>query len=442
MSESKEEQALSLDITNSEVHLMNFSQDYPKDTRHYLSTQDAVNLVYTSKRNYVFYKPILDNRIETKLALTYVVQGKIALFLDLIKQNPSLFFEKYPEIIGPKGQRYFDVSTYMLIQFLCDRDMKEKAMSLIPKDFDAIRNEQYAKMGCGGPDLVKLDRNPEKIVDFKDLMEFKQTYTLFDGNQEEVTFSLLENPDGIIFYQGQFYYANKEKHEIKLLTSTLSPEDEKEFEQFKASFEGMENNSSRRSSDKEYQLIAKLLQCSLVRQGIQYEQDGIRYRDSQAPFNNLLNAYRTSIRFYLKAEQGNNNRALWDTADEFWCKNLGTAQAQSPIWVLQRFCEKNKPFYLFSDKHLGDFIRCDELYNYSSGKYEPILVDGVIVAGLGSIVALYKATAMWAVPWGAWGADVRGMNGVDLGAVSRLVGDAKANMIEFKQEPETNYRNC
>jgi hypothetical protein len=350
MSQSKQETEL-FDLTNSsgETHYMNVTKDYANDMRRFLTSKDTSNVARTNKKNFNFYKPLLAGRKATERALIYASSGKMDLLIDLITQQTVLFFEKYPEIKAPSGQIYFDLSPYQLMFFLRDNGLMTcadgqniKIMPLIPKEFNEIRQAQYEEMNCGGADLIKLDKNPEELLDFNEVLHFKKTYTVFDGSQQEVTFSLLENPDGIICYQDEnneqyFYYANKESKKIVPLTLCFSSEEDKlALEQLKATFKAMENNSGCRSSDKEHSLIMRVMQCTLVRKGIRYEENGIRYRDSQTPFNNLINAYRMCISLYEKAEQGNNQALwVWDKAHESWGTGVGKGQAKSPLWILQ-----------------------------------------------------------------------------------------------------------
>ncbi len=110
----------------------------------------------------------------------------------------------------------------------------------------------------------------------------------------------------------------------------------------------MENNSSRRSSNTEHQLIETMLQYKLHRDGIEYEQDGIRYRDSRTSFR-LINAYRTCFRLCeeVEAEEESSEEEemsdLEKKAHNYWCKGVGKAQGEE-MWLLQRICEEGRPF--------------------------------------------------------------------------------------------------
>ncbi len=351
----------------------------------------------------------------------------------IVKQKPEALFEK-GQATDLRSRIYPDISAYQLILFYCDKDMKAKIKPFIPKYLDERRKAQEKEMGKGGNDLIKLDRDPLTVAekDFKGITEFETTYTLDDWTQHTVTFPVMENEDGMVCYQDtknviHFYYANQKTKELKKLNACIiSDEDKTDFDKFKASFNDMENNSGRRSSHEEHQLIAKILGCTLQRQGIEYEHHGKRYRDSVSPFN-LINAYRACISLKEEAERNNDT---WDKADAYLCTGVGKAQGEE-IWVLQRIFE-NKPFYPFH-ANFNDFNRGVAFYNYISKKDEFAVADGKLVVGLGSDFALYKMDA----GWGA-GAVIALSSAfaepVDLIAVLRLVKDAKANIIELEHE--------
>ncbi len=353
----------------------------------------------------------------------------------IVKTKPEALFEK-AKATDLRSRIYPDISAYQLILFYCDKDMKDKIKPFIPKHLDERRKAQEKEMGKGGNDLIKLDRDPLLLAekDFKGITEFETTYTLVDEIQETVTFPLMENEDAVICYQDtqnviHFYYANQTTKELKKLNASITSEDDKAaFDYLKASFNDMENNSGRRSSHEEHQLIEKILGCTLQRQGIEYEHHGKRYRDSVSPFN-LINAYRTCIRLYEEAERNNG----WEKGHASWCTGVGKAQGEE-MWVLQRICE-DKPFYPFHT-NFNDFKRGVAFHNFLYVKDEFVVADcGKLVIGLGSDFALYKADGVSR----AWPSG-RGRTGsarearVDLIAVLRLVKDAKANIIELDQE--------
>ena len=276
------------------------------------SVRDILNLMKSSITTHNLFKPSLIKFIIMQLAQKArdcVIFGDPDGLTLLVKQKPEALFEK-GQATDLRNRIYPDISAYQLILFYCDKDMKNKIKPFIPKHLDEQRKAQEKEMGKGGNDLIKLDRDPLTVAgeDFKGITEFETTYTLYDGAQQTVNFPLMENEDGMICYQDtknviHFYYANQKTKELKQLNAYITSEDDKAvFDTFKASFNDMENNSGRRSSHEEHQLIAKILGCTLQRQGIEYEHHGKRYRDSVSPFN-LINAYRTCIRLYKEEEE-------------------------------------------------------------------------------------------------------------------------------------------
>ena len=210
-----------------------------------------------------------------------------------------------------------------------------------------------------------------------------------DDIQKEVIFPLFENKDAIIYYQDEnshvnFYYANRETKAIKKLSvCAYTEEDTQAFEAFKLSFAEMENNFSRRSSNTEHQLIETMLQCKLHRDGIEYEQDGIRYRDSRTSFR-LINAYRTCIRLYKEAD----NKRQKKKADKYWCTVVGKAQGEE-MWLLQRICEEGRSF-LPLPANFDNFKRGVRIYNSAIESEEDLLQDGKLADELGLIFAIEK----------------------------------------------------
>lgn len=388
MSESKQD--------NSITQFLNINSDMPILIGNQLTVKEESRLLQVSKHCNQFFQGHFNKRTEP----TYVVEGNVIQLIKSVSIDPSWLFKKHPVIRAPHGQKYFDVSYYQLMTFLCDDDMKTQTMALdnlveYLKDNakKAIKEKQYAEIDCGGADLIKLDRNPLEL-NFEALTHFKRTYTFYDNTQHEVTHSLLENTDGIFCYSDEnenkhFYYVNQITQTILSLDKYLIPEESKgEFEQFKASFDDMENNSGRRSSIKEHQLIAKVFGLTLVQKGILYEHHGIKYRDYRTPFN-IINAYRKCVRLYLEAENNNN----WEAGHQCWRNKVGKSQGEE-VWLLQRICEENRPFYPLDKKHKDFKRKCMiEKYNNDKKKYEmvSVLENGTINM---FDFAIYKGSAV------------------------------------------------
>ena len=291
-----------------------------------LSVNHILNLMSACNTTYRLFKPSLNSCLG--MAQTWVVQGNPDELAKIAKHKPEALFERR-QVTDLRGRIFPSISAYQLTIFLCDADMKKTIDPFIPERLNEIRQKQYAELGSGGADLIKLDFDPVKAAeyDFNSLITFKRIYTLSDLTEEEATFPLFENKDAIIYYQDEednvdFYYGNRETKTIKKLSVCAnSEENNKAFEAFKLSFAHMENNSSRRSSNAEHELIKTMLHCTLHRDGIEYEQDGIAYRDSRTLFR-LITAYRTCIRLKEEAE----DNSVWGQANYFWCTDVGKAQ--------------------------------------------------------------------------------------------------------------------
>ncbi len=442
MSKTRAEQALIPKDSNNIFTLSN--ADVAGAIVSHSSVSDILNLMKSSITTHNLFKPSLIKFIIMQLAQKArdcVIFGDPDGLTLIVKQKPEALFEK-GQATDLRSRIYPDISAYQLILFYCDKDMKDKIKPFIPKHLDERRKAQEKEMGKGGNDLIRLDRDPLTIAgeDFKGITEFEITYTLFHGKQATVTFPLMENEDGVICYQDtknviHFYYANQKTKELKKLNACITSEDDKaNFDYLKASFNDMENNSGRRSSHEEHQLIGKILGCTLQRQGIEYEHHGKRYRDSVSPFN-LINAYRTCIRLY-GAVRNNLRNDLRDKAHAYWRTGVGKCQGEE-MWILQRICEE-KPFYPFP-ANFNDFKRGIAFYNFDSEKDEFAIVDGKLVAGLGSDFGLYKGRGRGrGCPAGTeWEGHLAAL---DLVPVFQLVKDAKANIIELEHEQSPDLK--
>lgn len=411
----------------------------------YLPLKDVINLTFTSKASYSIFQPIAN---ELK-ALRAVAHGSEATLINLIKQTtekyPELLFKKGP-IVDPRGRFIPSISPYQLIIFLCDEVMKNKIVSLIPKKMEFKREQQYKELGSGGADLIKLDKNPELIKDIQTVRELKTTFDS-NGEQKPVTFSLLENPDGIIFYQDEqdkvhFYYVNQNTKELKCLKpEALTGAAQLALDTFIASFTTMEPNSGRRSSDAEHQLIQHTMNLKLYREGIRYQQDGVWFQDSRTEFR-LINKYRTCVRLYDEAK---NRGGDWNKAHQFCREEVGKAQGEV-MWVLQRICEKDRPFYPLPLNFNG-FKRGFAFDNWITNKDDVLVFsNGKLDDGLGKDFCLYKGPSAL----GGMAACRRGLAGwrhstrrADLIAVCRLVESAKANVVEeFKPNQDLEPRGA
>jgi hypothetical protein len=404
------------------------------------TTTDMPDLDRVTKQYKALFQPVLDHH----RLLTYVVLGNTAALKKLVVNNWGLFFKK-GRITDPASQTFYNVSPYQLMIFLCDKDMRNQIMAIMPKtirvtrddqeieiDLEALRKAQYAEIATGGADLVKLDCNPTQ-VEFAELTRYITSVTI-ENQPKRVVFPLLENVDGIIFYQDtatqtmHLYYANKATQQVELIK--LSKEQNQALDSLYASFASMENNSSRRSSNEEHALIERTTQRSLSREGILYtDPKGVLYRDNRMEFR-----YINSARKCLRLDRA----GLDDEANAVWRSGIGGAQRQV-FWLLQRFCEKNRPFYPLPNFYASPFLRSFIIFNWLTMREEPVFSGGSLAAGFGSEFAIYKGGGPGlCMPGGGGG---RPLHARDLVAVNWLIEDAKASVVEFTADKKPGAEN-
>ncbi len=435
MSRNKDDQSLIPNVFGT------LNEDVVRVIASHSSVNHILNLMFVCKTTNNLFKPSLALVLAPK-AQTCVVQGNLDGLAFIAKHKPEALFVK-GQVIDLRGRIFPSISAYQLTIFLCDADMKKTIDPLIPEELRKKRQEQYAELGSGGADLIKLGVDPLKAAenDFNTILTFKTTYNLYDGMPKEVTFPLFENKDAIIYYQDEnsnvnFYYANRETKAIKKLSVCANTEEDTQaFEAFKLSFANMENNSSRRSSNTEHQLLETILQCKLHRDGIEYEQNGIRYRDSRTSFG-LINAYRACIRLYEEVRSDSDYDDQLEKANDYWCKGVGKAQGEE-MWLLQRICEKGRPLYPLP-ANFDNFKREVTIYNYTTCSDEDALPDGKLVVGLGLNFAVYRGACRHASVCAdlGWAPVPVVVARSDLIAICCLVESGKANVIECEQEQD------
>lgn len=199
----------------------------------------------------------------------------------------------------------------------------------------------------------------------------------------------------------------------------------------------MEQNSARRSSNDEHQVVANTMQHRLKRKGIQYDQGGTRYCDNRADFNQHFNAYRKCIRLYQELQ--------YDEGGNAWCELVGQAE-RKVMWLLQRICEKNRYFLpqLLTHFKASTFLRGFNISNltnnqtvFSDGHLITVFSGGHLIVDLGSKFGIYKGGGDAAVTReasrlaGASGELMACAISFDLVAVSWFVESAKANVAEL-----------
>lgn len=407
-------------------------------------------LAASSKTMHNLFQPILD---EAKLAnplLKAVVEGDPEQLLKLVKKNPQYLFKK-GQIKDPSNQVFYNVSAYQMMKYLCDEDMIAKVMPFFSgkgrdenyallHDINALQKEQDQTLHHGGADLIKLSFDPTNPPDFDRILQHTVTHNA-SVHSPSSTFSLMENPDAILYYQddrkkAHWYYANRETRTIEPIQPQIQTEDEAIFSQLTQSMGAMVFDSARRSNDAEHNIIAKTMNKRLVRNGIQYEQDGKRCCDTHHDFNRYYNAYRECIALHSSGfpVQG----------DQVWREKVGSAQKEV-MWLLQRYCEENRPFIPLPDFKSSPFQRSVQINLQPDpsleDNYEDVYRSGHFIDGLASDFVICKlghprARVLSSEPSPFFML----VSPYDLVAVHRLIEDAKANVIEFKLEEDLSQR--
>jgi hypothetical protein len=381
------------------------------EVKYYLAPQERIALACADQR---LFRP---GFYLTQL-LSAVVYGEPAKVIEMARLNPKSLFSK-GNITDACGQVFHNVSPLQLILFLFDWDMLNKIKPFInhSEEFRATAHQQCLELQGGGADLVKMDRDP-RTVPFIELTRY------IEG---DATYYLLENKDGIIFWNNQFFYANKETQTVTLITSIVPEDEQHVLDALLISLSDMENNSSRRTSTVEYEFFTRTMGYRLERNGIHYELNGVHYQDVRDGVA-LINAYRKYIRIYETHQPD----TPWGDVDRAWIDVVGQAQRILPIHILQRFCE-DKPFSplpTINDLSLAPFNRSLQIYNCLTG------VRGVVAFGsLGTVYTIYKVVG-WGRRYGCVrGSCTRSVSGsIDLAAVLRIKEVGKANVAEFMQE--------
>lgn len=338
------------------------------------------SLACSSRANYDLFQPGIQKAKEALPLLTLVVEGDVDKLKKLVADNPKLLFSK-SEVTDAGGRVFYNASAFQLMLFLCDGDMYQTIVPLIPLSLEAERKRQYFSMRGGGADLVKLNQDP-LTAKMQDLLQVLEEF-----RDQVLKFPLLENPDGIVFYQDNLYYVNQATDVRELIQG--EPE---KLAEVKALFSDMIPNSSRRSSDEEYRLIVNITAYKPTRRGICYQQNGVFYRDCQDEF-----AYLKIFREYGKLIIENQNRVLSskekERLSEYRVTKLGLAMRILPAWLLQHLCA-DRPFHpqveFEKALHVLPFVRKPpEFFNENTGKREILLLREPN-AGLGYDYSLYK----------------------------------------------------
>ena len=361
----------------------------------------------------------------TELLFAVAIGDPGAVVHMIRRTSPDKLFEK-SDVTDACGQIFHDVSPLQLMLFLFDWDMLNQIKPLISADNREIAHQQCLEMQGGGADLVKMSQDP-RTVPFIELTRYIE-----DGE----TYSLLENKDGIIFWNNQFFYANQETQTVTLITAVVPEDEQRLLNALRTSLNDMEINSSRRTSTVEHEFFARTMGHRLERHGIHYERNGVHYQDVRDGVA-LINAYRKYIRIYDAHQDG----TPWNNVEQAWIEVVGLAQRVLPIHILQRFCEENKSFYPLRTVHdlrVAPFGRTLQIHNWVTNRRECLLPLHAN-AGIGFSFSMYRGCELRGAVGGAGASGYRLRALGDLAAVRRIEEVGKANVAEFIRELDPTH---
>lgn len=340
------------------------------------NVENAANPVLNRHKNLTLFKDVL-----TEMDIAhYVLTGSLERLISALKFNPDIFFKRFRQIKDAAGQVFYNVSCADLIDFLRDGDMQNQvitfASSLPLKECQLFFNnweDQRSDRARGGADLVNVNIDPT-TMQFNDILVVSRPCDSLNSSREQC-FSLLKNPNGIIYYANaekeHWYYADSITKTIERIdiSEELLIQHKNAYTKFISRMNNMEPFSARRSSNNEHQLIETLMHIAqtkkaiqIVREGIKYTQNGVDYCDTHYDFNRIYNAYRKCIRLYEE-----NKKAQ---ADAVWRGQVGHT-LREVMHLIQRLCEENRPFYPLPKTRTA-FIRSFKIKNLKTGAHDLI----------------------------------------------------------------------
>lgn len=330
------------------------------------------------------------SQLNLAIALQAVAEANPIQLGKIIALDPEILFKK-GKVKTPAGELIEDISPYQLMIFLGDAKMVQEIMPRInmTESMEVLRHKQNHEIAYGGPDLIKMDVDP-RTLSFDKIRFREEVYDIanelyyyglnFETYEVKVTFPLLDNVNGVIYYHNKdsnkdfFFLANKKEekiYEIAIQWETLSEQDSSDLKKLIKSFETMPNNSSRRSSNAEHDLILRTMTylshgcytpVKLYRQGIHYKDvNNVAYLDYRFDFNQYYNAVRNHIDIH--------KNGCWSLTQAAW-DQVGLCQKKL-IWLIQLICQKGLNFHQFPnymdiDNHRTTYL-FDERNVFDSG---------------------------------------------------------------------------
>ncbi len=210
---------------------------------------------------------------------------------------------------------------------------------LIPSDMleEVLETMQRMSPSLGRSDIIKIDWDPRPFLDGKEHLIHKLKYhqERMDAQGKSTVYEVLCNPDALVCYfdgaQQLLFYVNQQTNEIRqvvpsakaILENKIALESFLDFINFKLAM-----NSGARTDSEQYELIDRLFDIKLERNGIYYEiwdkhkNKMMHYQDTSYGGIPLMNAYRKFLEILEAHVQGTSYNAV----NEAWSDFVGMAQ--------------------------------------------------------------------------------------------------------------------
>lgn len=310
----------------------------------------------------------LKNQLNIRKVMLWCIRGEVKPLIAFVSQHPEYLFIKGDIEDHYTEQAYYQVSTFQLILFLGDWDLLKEITPFLKGQYLSHAHLQSLELLQGGADLVKLSFDPLTCP-------FSQLTVL---QEHDLMLPLLENPDGILFFEDRLYYANQTQQSIQPLAAT----EDSGYQELLSSIKQMHPNSSCRSSDSQHQWLFTHYQIRLQRQGLRFKKNGQLYQDIK-PSYQLIHQYRHHL--HLLTAQANSEELTQN-----WILGVGQAQRVLPVHLMQRLCANDKfsPLRSVESFRIQRFIRRDMYDNKTLHRYHDIYP----LQALGQSFALCKGS--------------------------------------------------
>lgn len=432
----------------------------------YLSTQELLALSSTSKTTQTLFQPAVTER-KLQAVLSAVYMGKESLITKFMHSDPLLFFQKGTYIVPLLNQdetlsteyeqTFYDITPLQLALYTGDWQIWDCIFPFVPQELLPEVLSDVRLLQRGGPDLVKISVDP-RTVPFKRIEQFNYGLSVYSKQGgPRITLDLLYNPDGIIYFQDQFFYANKDTQEVRLLNPEVTQKDEVDFASLQLVLNQMVPDTSRRTANTEHSLIKRVFGITLERNGIDYELCDGKYKDTYDGCIRLMYEYRLYFEYIRYCHYYQYNRPddrpfiqkwedvkrTWKKSDELAVRILGGAQRIASPMIMHFYLDPNFSFFPTPSTDELLSTRLTRLNTFIGNNYtDPIqiqLYPQVIQKGLGVeyMIAKPKPDSFMGphLPHITWGPRTSFYENEML-FIRQLMNATKIRQLELKQQLE------